>query len=248
MGYIRGEKMSVHKVNKTESQASAIEKMTFELGEKVQEIGQAVQTALLTLNPITNAIFTAFSEWNTKKSLHQLEVMILRLSERLATVEDLQEDFLQSDEFKELLFKTCHKVVADLREEKARLFGDFLAGMALQEGVSSSDSFMMLEVLDKLELEHVSFLAKLESRTFDPAEKEAGWTGDEEDLKQLGVDKERFYLLSDYLANLGLVSRLEQFKVEAETGYLVMWRAYYLSMFGKELLKVLKLNAEKMAE
>ena len=165
-------------------------------------------------------------------------MMIQRLSDRLAAMETLHEGYLQSDEFKELLFKSCHKVVADLREEKATLFGDFLAGVALQEGVPSSDSYMMLEVLDKLELEHVALMVKMEPRTFDPREKERGWRADEEDLKQLEVDIDRFYLLSDYLSNLGLVSRLENFKVE--TGQLFMWREYYLSIFGKKLLDIIR--------
>lgn len=166
--------------------------------------------------------------------------MIRSLSDRLTAVESYREQYLESDEFKELLFKTCHKVVADLREEKARLFGDFLAGVACEEDLSSSDSFMMLEVLDKIELEHLSFMLKMEPRTFDPTEKDDGWTGDDEDLKQLGVDEDRFYLLSDYLSNLGLVTRLEKFNFDSDMGELVMWRAYYLSRFGKKLLDTLR--------
>ena len=212
----------------------------FELGEKVQEVGLAVQTALVTLNPITNAIFTAFSNWNTRKSMRQLEVMIQRMSDRLITVESFNDQYLQSDEFKELLFKSCNKVLADLREEKAKLFGDFLAGIARQEEISSSDSFMMLEMLDKLELEHIAFLSKMEPRTFDPTEKDDGWTGRDNDLAQLGVTGERFYLLSDYLSNLGLVTRLDKFDFDAETGELRMWRAYYLSRFGKKVLDTLR--------
>lgn len=225
---------------KEESLIHRIEFKAFEFGEKVQDIGLSVQTALVTLNPVTNAIFTAFSEWNARKSLRQLEVMIQSLSDRLTAVESYREEYLESDEFKELLFKTCHKVVADLREAKARLFGDYLAGVALEEDLSSSDSFMMLEVLDKIELEHISFMAKMEPRTFDPSEKDDGWTGDDEDLEQLGVDEERFYLLSDYLSNLGLVTRLDEFNVESGTGQLVMWRAYYLSKFGKKLLDTIR--------
>ena len=222
------------------SSESIIRIRAFELGEKVQNIGLAVQTALVTLNPITNAIFTAFSDWNTRKSLHQLEVMIQRMSDRLMAVDAFNEGYLQSDEFKELLFKSCHKVLADLREEKAKLFGDFLAGIARQEEFSSSDSFMMLEMLDKLELEHIAFLSKMEPRTFDPTEKDDGWTGRDSDLAQLGVTEDRFYLLSDYLSNLGLVTRLDKFDFDAETGELLIWRAYYLSRFGKQLLDTLR--------
>lgn len=47
------------------SLVKTIELKAFELGEKVQDIGLSVKTALITLNPVTNAIFTAFSEWNT---------------------------------------------------------------------------------------------------------------------------------------------------------------------------------------
>lgn len=131
-------------------------------------------------------------------------------------------------------------MLADLREEKAKLFGDFLAGIARQEEFSSSDSFMMLEMLDKLELEHIAFLSKMEPRTFDPTEKDDGWTGRDNDLAQLGVTGERFYLLSDYLSNLGLVTRLDKFDFDAETGELRMWRAYYLSRFGKKVLDTLR--------
>lgn len=217
-----------------------IEIAASEFAEKVCEAGMAVQTAVLTLNPVTNAIFTAFSEWNNRKSMNQLQTMIQHLSDRLNALEDCHEEYLCSDEFKELLYKTCHKVVADLREEKATIFGDFLAGAAIGENIPCSDSFMMLEVLDKIELEHLSFLSKMEPRTYDSKEMDAGWTNDDEDLKQLGVNEERFCLLSDYLSNLGLVTRLEKFRVDEETGHLVMWREYYLSSFGKKLLDVIK--------
>lgn len=215
-----------------------IEIDTIEFAEKVQDAGMAVQAAVSTLNPVTNAIFTAFSEWNSRKSIRQLQIMIQRLSDRLTAVEDYHEEYLQSDEFKELLYKTCHKVVADLREEKAILFGDFLAGSAVDEEIPSSDSFMILEVLDKIELEHLAFMTKMESRTFDPQEKVAGWTSDDDDLMQLGVSEERFFLLSDYLSNLGLVTRLEKFKVD--DGEIVMWREYFLSGFGKKVIGVMR--------
>lgn len=217
-----------------------IEIAASDFAEKVSDAGMAVQAAVMTLNPVTNAIFTAFSEWNNRKSMNQLHKMIQHLSDRLNAHEDSHEEYLKSDEFKELLYKTCHKVVADLREEKANIFGDFLAGAAIGENISCSDSFMMLEVLDKIELEHLSFLTRMEPRTYDSKEEESGWTNDDEDLEQLGVNEERFYLLSDYLSNLGLVTRLEKFRVVEETGQLVMWREYYLSNFGKKLLDVIK--------
>ena len=222
------------------SLVNKIESKVFELGKNVQDIGLSVQAALVTLNPITNALYAAIADWEARKNLRQLEVMIKTLSERLAVVESYREDYLQSDEYKALLFKTCHKVLSDLREDKARLFGEYLAGVTFEEDLSSSDSYMMLEVIDKIELEHLSLLSKMEPRTFDPTEKEDGWTGDDEDLKQLGVDADRFYLLSDYLSNLGLVTRLEKFNFDSDTGELVMWRAYYLSKFGKKLLDTLR--------
>lgn len=217
-----------------------IEIVASDFAEKVNDAGMAVQAAMLTLNPVTNAIFTAFSEWNNRKSMMQLHKMIQHLSDRLNALEYSHEEYLKSDEFKELLYKTCHKVVADLREEKATIFGGFLAGAAMGENIPCSDSFMMLEVLDKIELEHLSFLTRMEPRTYDSKEEESGWTNDDGDLEQLGVNEERFYLLSDYLSNLGLVTRLEKFRVEEETGQLVMWREYYLSNFGKKLLDVIK--------
>ena len=227
-----------HLMNK--SQMSKIEFKAFELGEKIQEVGLSIQTALVALNPVTNAIYTAYSEWSIRKSMRQLEVMMKELSMMLENVEEGKVGILQSDEFKELLYKTCQKVVADLREEKASLFGDFLAGTVTHEDIPASDHYMMLETLDKLDLEHIAFLAKMEPRAIDPSEQSAGWTSDDSDLAQLGISEERFFLLSDYLSNLGLVTRLEKFNVDQTKGHLIMWREYYLSTFGKTLLKLLK--------
>lgn len=215
-----------------------IELDAFNLAEIVRDAEMAMQAAVSTLNPVTNAIFTAFSEWNSRKSMRQLQIMIQRLSDRLTALADYHEEYLQSDEFKELLYKACHKVVADLREEKATMFGDFLAGAAMDEDIPCSDSFMILEVLDKIELEHLAFMTKMEPRTFDPQEKVAAWTSDEGDLMQLGVSEERFFLLSDYLSNLGLVTRLEKFTVDK--GSIVMWREYFLSAFGKKVIEVMR--------
>ena len=213
----------------------------FDLCRELQEIGFSVAAGITSLIPITSAIFTGYSHWSNSKSYQQLLLMVQSLSDRLKAVE-VNKGYLESDEFKALLYKTAHKVVADLREEKAKLFGDFLAGIAIQQPECSSDSFMMLEILDKLELEHIDFMQRLEQRTFSQSEEDSGWTASEENLKILGVSEERFSLLCDYLTSLGIVTRLEQFNVE-EDGHLVMWREYYLSSFGKKLMDVLRYRA-----
>ena len=208
------------------------------LSENIQQIGLSIPAAIATLHPITNAIFAGYSAWNSRKSRQQLYTMITHLSKRLEALEDYDMEFLASDEFKELLYKVSQKAIIDLREQKAALFGDFLAGAAKREHPPISDSFMMSEILDKLEIEHIDFLSKMSSRTFSAEEQMSGWKAEDEDLKLLGLDETRFLLLSDYLSNLGLVSRLEQFKVD-DTGHLIMWREYYLSRFGKLLLDTL---------
>ncbi len=210
----------------------------FDLCQRLQEIGLSAAVGIASFIPVTNAIFTGYSLWSSNKSYHQLLVMIQSLSDSLKAVE-VSKDYLESDEFKALLYKTAHKVVADLREEKAKLFGGFLSGVAIHEPESSSDSYMMLEILDKLELEHIDFMQRLEPRTFSQSEENPGWTTSEEDLKILGIAGDRFSLLCDYLTSLGLVTRLEKFKVE-ESGHLMMWREYYLSSFGKKLVEVLR--------
>ena len=218
-----------------------LENIEFNLCKELQDIGLSVAAGITSLIPVTSAIFTGYSHWSNSRSNQQLLVMIQSLSDRLKAVE-VNKGYLESDEFKALLYKTAHKVIADLREEKAKLFGDFLAGIAIQQPECSSDSFMMLEILDKLELEHIDFMQRLEQRTFSLSEEGPGWTTSEEDLKILEVSEERFSMLCDYLTSLGIVTRLEQFNLEGD-GNLVMWREYYLSGFGKKLVDVLRYRA-----
>ena len=44
-------------------------------------------------------------------------------------------------------------------------------------------------------------------------ENNEGWRGNEQELKSLNITEERFTFLSDYLTNLGLVSRIEEFEI-----------------------------------
>lgn len=205
------------------------------------DVVTAVSMALSTLDPKANFILSGISAWRSNRSIRLIKNTLTEFEARLNALDNCNMNYLNSDEFREIFLKTMHKVVADLREEKAKMFGDFLAGVAAQETSSTSDSYMMLEVLDKLELEHINFMKSLEPRTFSQNEDCPGWTTREEDLKILGVSEDRFSLLCDYLSGIGMVTRLEKFGIN-DNGNLLMHREYYLSLFGKKLFATLRLD------
>lgn len=102
---------------------------------------------------------------------------------------------------------------------------------------------MFLATLDKIDVEHIYFLQRLSGRnTFKDFEHDKGWQGEKEKLIELNIVRERFFLLCDYLTNIGLVSRIEKCRLEEEC--LDMNREYFVSIYGMELLRFIENSKE----
>lgn len=188
----------------------------------------------VTFIPVANAIYNAYSNFTTRKALHQITILINGLESRLRKLELFDMDFLNSEEFTTLLYKASAKITTDLRQEKAHLFAQFLVGSVRKERrPSQSESFMVLEALDKIDYEHVDLLDRMRMKDKNGEVKE--WSVENESLVKLGVSEDRFLLLCDYLSHVGLVSKLASFNVDND-GVLIMRYVYVVSQLGELLL------------
>lgn len=208
-----------------------------QIKENISNIVQTVIASIAGCNPLLAAGFSSYSTYCNNVAHKAIYKIMNDLSCKIKEIEcSIDQDYFLSDEFKALAYRTFTKAATEIRNEKLEVFTNFLTHSALLKEVEISDKYMFLESLDKIDLEHIYFLNKLSCKNaLDDIENIKGWQGIDKELVVLGVNKERFTLLCDYLANIGLVSRIEKFKVEEGTLY--MTREYFVSTYGIKLLQ-----------
>lgn len=209
------------------------------IGDNLPNIVQSAMAMIVGFNPLLSTIYSSYSTYSNNNAHKAIRKVLYQLSDKIDELENLVDrNYLQSDEFKNLSYRTFMKAVAEIREEKLIMFADFLARSALPINIEVADKYMFLETLDKIDVDHICFLNKLSVRSaLNDVEKVIGWRGEEKDLIVLGVNQERFFLLCDYLANVGLISRIEKFEIIPESGMLCMTREYFVSYYGMVFLK-----------
>lgn len=200
---------------------------------------ETISAALSSNIPILSSIYNAYSAFSNHVAHKALRITLIELSNRLSELEQyIVRDSLYSDEFKNFSYKVFLKATEEIRTEKLKLFAQFLAQSVLPSNIGNTDKYLFLETLDKVNLEQLLFIEMLKGDTIDVDYQNTGWTGKEDELKNQGITQERFLFLADYLTNIGLVSRIEKFKVEE--GMLYMWREYFVSSYGLSFLSYLK--------
>lgn len=212
--------------------------------EEIPIIVETMIASIANCNPLLSAIFSSYSTYSNNIAHRAIQKVLEEFSKRISKIENIiNKDYLQSNEFNSLSYRTFIKAATEVRNEKLEIFAIFLTQSVLLKDVEISDKFMFLETLDKIDIEHIYFLQRLSGRnTFKDFEHDKGWQGEKEELIELNIVRERFFLLCDYLTNIGLVSRIEKFRIEE--GCLYMNREYFVSIYGMELLRFIENSKE----
>lgn len=167
-----------------------------------------------------------------KEVLLQVNVDIKRLEARLDT------EYMATREYKNFLRKTILKATNDLRKEKIKLFANIIVNAALEENTKKgyNRKYLYLDTIDKIDEHLFRFVCLLKSRCISKGKEIGkGWTGEEPELKKMGIFDE-FRFNADYLLSLGVIVRLHQERHNESNGILEVSDEYYVTEYGVEFV------------
>ncbi len=207
-------------------------------------IFKAIGGALASCHPISSAIFTGFNTYRNEIEMRFVKDVIVGINERIQRLEQrLDKDYMQSDDYKNFLYKTLRMATNDVRQEKLRLFANIIVNAALEDRADEKDGrkYLYDETIEKLDEELFVFLLRMSTRVLDGFDMEAkGWSGIDEELEVLGVDVNTFHFNAEYLLSVGVVVRLPRFDFSAETGVLSYHEEYYVTRYGYDFVEYVK--------
>lgn len=193
--------------------------------------------AIASAFPILSIPASLYRDWQNNIELKSIqETLRLHASELLRHEDKIDEKYLKSDEYLFILHKTINKAKNEFREEKKQIFSDFLTKSCFRRNIDNTDKLIFLEMLDKLELEHLSFITYLNSLD---VTSRVGWDIDSKMYKETGKDERRLNLLVSYFISLGLVSPKIEFKIN-EDMHMIQESGYVISELCVDLINFLK--------
>ncbi|MGQ7870953.1 hypothetical protein [Sunxiuqinia sp. sy24] len=193
--------------------------------------------AIGTQIPIISGVASLYGDWRNNIELENIHYLIEQHARSLQGIEEqLDIGYLQSEDYVFTLHKTLLKAKNEIRESKKRLFADFLTKSCLAKNSINSDKMIFLELLDKIDVEHIQLLQYL-SQKMDSSKD--GWALDSAISQDTGLSEQRIRFLMHYFISIGLVFDFDHLEIQ-DTGHLVSENRYYISDLGVELLEFLK--------
>lgn len=193
--------------------------------------------AVATQIPIVSAVASLYSDWRNQIEYKNIYSLIEDHAISLQEIKNtLDYEYLHSEEYIYTLYKTLLKAKNEIREKKRKLFADFLTCSCLQKNSGNIDKMIFLEIIDKIELEHVELLRYLKDKD-DPIKK--GWIIDIFMANETELNEERLKFMIQYFISIGLVMDFNDFEIK-DDGNLWSQTRYFVSNLGKNLLEYLK--------
>lgn len=165
--------------------------------------------------------------------VQEVKVQIMNLEIRMDA------EYVSSKEYKNYIHNTVRKAINDLRKEKIKLFANIIVNAALKENTEKeyNRKYLYLDTIDKIDEHLFRFVCLLKSRSITKGKEIGkGWTGDEPELKQMGIYDE-FRFNADYLLSLGLIVRLHLERHDDKKSSLAITDEYYVTEYGAEFVK-----------
>jgi hypothetical protein len=115
---------------------------------------QVIESSLVSIAssfPIASSLATGWSEYKNHKQAERIEKILTDFGKRLQNIEeDVDLDFLASDEAKNLIEQTVNKGKDELREEKRKFLSEFLANSTTKKLSKDREKEMILDTIDKI--------------------------------------------------------------------------------------------------
>lgn len=210
---------------------------------ELNPILKAVIAATASFNPITNAIFTGVTTYRGEIEMRFVKEVIMGVNERINKLEQrIDKEYIKSDDYMNFLYKTLGKAAGDVRKEKLKMFANIIVNSALigRPSIKDGNKYLYDETIDKIDDSLFEFLLRLCSRGMVYDEnRNAGWRGDDEDLKQLCVDERTFFFYVDYLLSVGVLVRLPNFEID-DNGVMSYYAEYFVTQYGYDFVEYVR--------
>lgn len=205
-----------------------------------QAIGQIVEScikAIASQIPIVSGVASLYADWKNSTEFNNVYHLI---DYHAKALEKLQEKvdviFLESDGYAYILHKTILKARNEIRENKREIFAEFLTQSCLTKNSKNADKLIFLEILDKIELEHIILLKCLANRK---NKHKDSWIIDFSLSQETDLNEERIKFLVQYFISIGLVLVYNNFEIK-DDGNLWSETRFFVSDLGVNLLDYLK--------
>lgn len=170
--------------------------------------------------------------------------VLVDVNTRLIKLESVvDQDYMNTDDFKNFFHKTLLKAATDLRKEKMKLFANIIVNSTLVGNANTQDrwKYLYAETIDKIDEDLFAFLLRIKSRCITKGhELDLGWTGKEPELSAMGFDLTTFRTNADYLMSTGLMTRIHQSRFDEKTHMINMQDEYYVTEFGIGFIEYVK--------
>ena len=188
-------------------------------------------------------LLSCFSRIKEKKRLNAelrfIKDVVIEVNSKVWKLEQrLNAAYMNSDEYANFVYNALRKAAYDLRKEKIKLFANIIVNAGLKENTEKeyNRKYLYLDTIDKIDEHLFKFVCLLKSRCISKGKEIGkGWTGDESELKQMGIYDE-FRFNADYLLSLGLIVRLHLERHDDKEGILVVSDEYYVTEYGIEFV------------
>ncbi len=98
----------------------------------------------------------------TDRKIDRINEVVIGLAEKLRDVEsDAAKQYVETEEFEELLEQTLRQVAIERHEEKRRIYRDFLIGAIVAPGEPYDEQRRFLRTMEELQPEHLRVLKAL---------------------------------------------------------------------------------------
>ena len=202
--------------------------------------------------PLWNAL-SAEADQRKEAEMEFVKNVIVDVNTKLTKLERIVDnEYMETDDFKNFFHKTLLKAAVDLRREKMKMFANIIVNSTLVGNASTKDrwKYLYAETIDKIDENLFDFLLKIKSRCISKGhELDLGWTGKEPELATMGLDLVTFRTNADYLMGTGLMTRIHQERHDGNSGSLVISDEYYVTEFGVGFVEYVKeYNASEEAD
>jgi hypothetical protein len=108
---------------------------------------------------VGSAVSFVLSDWTAQRRYQRVRDVLKGLAKDLQQFKgDVQEEYVRSDEFTDLLDQTLRRVANERHDEKRRLYRGVLLGAITGQGQSYDEHLHMLRVIDSLQVAHMALL------------------------------------------------------------------------------------------
>jgi hypothetical protein len=120
----------------------------------------AIYTSVLPV--FGGAISNVLSGWSQQRRMERVREVLRDLFVRVNALRTrVDEEYVKSDEFEDLLDQTLRRVASERSKEKRRIYREVLAGALTERATSYDEQLRMLRALDQVQSSHFQVLAAM---------------------------------------------------------------------------------------